>query len=712
MERRALAPILLALVVLSVMASACSADQVVEPTTTDTANEEATTTTVDDTPPPPEEVTFRIGLASGITTDNWWASLDTHQSIANDAFLGNGKTSLFVSSVPGFVYIPAAAASDMPEEAVPEGDVWVVEQRLRRDMTWSDGRPLTAADLVFYFDTVREFDLGGKHAENLPSDVLSITAPDASTVRIEFASDPGLAVWETGVGFAPFVPSHYWAGHVEAAREAASAASAGITPAAAIQAIVDASLADDVAGNDIAAADVTEEDISTYVADIEMGAGRAHLYGVSGVGEPSVGASIVSAWEPGQGGVTTANPSFFDMGTESTFYGDGSIRVANAERGEDRVYGGAGSGDVSVTYLQGPFVSEVEWIEYDSRATAYEQLYAGEIDFVFDPSGVTTGLRRELATNPGLEFSVSQGEGFRYMAFNLRKAPMSDLAFRAAIAAVIDKEFVANDVLDGVVVPAYTIVHPELTAFHNAGVAKAGWTDDGPMDEPERLETAIQILSEAGYTWATKPVVERDDDGAFVDVVPGAGLTMPNGVPVPPLTLLSSGEAHDPYRATYATWIEHWMTDLGVTVVVEPSDFESIVEAVFPPQTPESALAWDIYILGWGGAEPSLPGTSLTAFFHSNQDSVDFGGYNTPGYRSPEFDAVADAFLTAETIDEAAVLTRDMEAIVARDLPYVVLFRTRVVEAYHRDVSFPVNAIVGGHHLYPRVWMSSVKLDR
>lgn len=698
----------LGLLGLAMVVASCSGEDVADSTTTSIVAERRTTTTaeIEEAPPP-----FRIGLFSGITTDNWWASLDSHQSDANDAFLGNGKTSLFTTSLPGFVFVPAAAGTDVPNKAVQESDAWVVEQPVREDMSWSDGEPLTANDLAFYFDVVREFDLPNEHAATFPPDVLSVTAPDAYTVRIEFASDPGLDVWETGIGLAPFVPSHFWGEHVEMARRTAADAIAGISSAEATQAIVDSSLADDNPENDIASEDVTDDDIASFRVDAGAAAGRNFLYGVSGVGEPSAGAAIVTEWQSGALGITMANANYFDNGTERTLYSDGSFRIANPERGEDRVFGGAGAGDVTVTYLDGPFVSEVHWIELDTRAAAYEKLYAGELDFVFDPSGVTKGLRAELATNPDLRFAVNQSEGFRYMAFNLRKPPMSDVAFRHAIATVINKEFVANDVLDGVVSPGYTIIHPELTASYNADLEKPGWVDGAPMGEATRYDRAIQILKDAGYTWATEPEVNGAPDGTLIDVMPGEGMVMPNGAAVPPLTLLSSEQEYDPYRATFATWIERWMNDLGIPVSSEPTDFQAIVEATFPPQTPETALAWDMYMLGWGGADPSLPGTSMRAFFHSDQDAVDFGGYNTPGYRSTEFDAAAEAFLAAETVDEAAALTREMEAIVARDLPYIVLFRTQLVEAHRRVVSFPVESIVGGHHLYPRVWASSVNVN-
>ncbi|HUF14607.1 MAG TPA: ABC transporter substrate-binding protein [Acidimicrobiia bacterium] len=656
---------------------------------------------------------LRIGLIANITTDNWWASLDTESASQNQAYLTNSKTTLFRLALPGFVYVPAMATTEAPVEPVQEGDVWVVEQPIHEDRTWSDGTPITANDLAFYFDTVKEFNLGSDHASSFSPAVLSITAPDDHTVRVEFSEAPGLNVWNNGVGFASFVPSHFWQEHVDAARAAAESVTAGITSEDATAAIVEAAAGDDDPDNDIAAGDVTQEQIDEYITDAGSQEAVSVLYTVSGVGEPSAGPVIVDQWEAGAFAATVANPGYVASGTENTLYSDGSFRIANAERGEDAVYGGEGRGEVVAHYIEGPFVSEILWVEHTTKESAYEKLAAGELDYVYDPTGLTSGLHSELATFPDLQFSVNQSEGFRYMAFNMRKAPMSDLAFRRATATVINKELIADTVLADAVFPGYTIIHPDLTAHYNADVERAGWADGEPMTEADRFNSAIQILRDAGYTWTTEPVVVTDAGGNFLEVAPkGEGLTMPNGTSVPELTILTPGPEYDPFRATFSIYIEAWMQDLGIPVTAEATDFDAIRIATFPPQTPESALAWDMYVLGWGPSEPSLPGAALRAFFHSDQDVVTGGGFNVPGYRSAEFDAIANAFDAAVTLEEAAALTKEMDAIVARDLPYVVLFRTPIIEAFRSNVRFPVDQIMGGQSGYPNAWPNAVDVTQ
>ncbi len=706
------------LAVFALVVAACTSGDTTDTTEGDdgggavtTEGDGTTDTTEDDgdEAAPVEGGTFNIGFISNITTDNWWAALDTLSSTYNQAYLGNAKTALFTLTNPGFVYVPGIASTSEPVTAVEEGDVWVVEQPIRTDMVWSDGVTVTANDLAFYFDVTREFNLGSNHAASFVPAVLSVTAPSDDVVRIEFETEPGLAVWQNGVGFAPFVPSHFWAPHVADARAAAAELASTVTDEEAVEAIVAASLEDEDPETDIAEEDVTQEDIDAWIADSVANEALTVLYAVTAPMEPSAGSQVFDQWETGAFAATVSNASYFDSGTVNTLYADGSFQIVNSDRGEDAVYGGDASGGPVDSYVEGPFVSEILWIEHGTKDAAYEKLAAGEIDYVYDPTGITSGLRNELASNPDLNFSVNQTEGFRYLAFNVRKAPMSDLAFRQAVAIVINKELVADTVLAGAVFPGYTIIHPSLTVFYNTDVPRAGWGDDGPLSEADRFLDAVQILKDAGYTWDAEPII--DPENADPVGTAGVGLTMPNGTKIPEIRILAPGPGYDPFRATFSIWVEQWMNDLGIPAVADPTDFNAIVSAVFPPQTEESATAWDMYMLGWGGGDVSLPGTSQVAFFHSREDAVTGGGFNTPGYKSDRFDAVADAFEAATDVASAAELTKEMDLILAEELPYVVLFRTPIIEAYVSSVVFPANTIMGGHSGFPNGWPSAVQVS-
>lgn len=657
---------LFSLVCVLVIAVAACSGETAETTSTSTTEPPpiATTSTL---PPDPavDGPVFRVGLTAPVTAANWWAAMDTIGTPSDRAIFAHTKTALFDLTRPGFARVPALAATDEPVPAEEQDSTWVVEQPIRDDLSWSDGEPLTAQDLAFYFDVVREFELGGSHATAFPASVVDVSAVDDYTVRVEFEAEPSLSDWQAGVAMTPFVPAHYWEDHVSGARDVAESR--------------------------------------------DLDAGRRHLLSTETRDEPSSGVLVLESLGKDLARARS-NPDYFARGSETTVYSDGSVRVAGPAG--DEVYGGDAAGEVVAHHVVGPFISGVEWRTFEGEDPAYAALVDGEIDFVLDPDGMGLSRYNELAGKRDIELSISPGDGFRFIAFNLRKPPMSDPVFREAVATVIDRDLVASSLFNGTLFPAHTVIHPDLTMFHNPDVERPGGAGNGLMAQGQGFERAIGILAEAGYTWDVEPELVHGADGRLVDVVAGEGLEMPNGVDVPALTIAAApSSVEDPIRATYALWISQWIADLGVPVATEVTDLESAAATILEPETSEDVLSWDLHVLGWGAPNPALPGLSLIALFHSS-NRVEAGGLNATGYSSADFDAAAEEFLASRTMADAGRWTKEMERIIAEDLPYVTLYRPAVIEAYGSAVTFPVDAIMGGHGALPAAWPESVRIGR
>ena len=59
-------------------------------------------------------------------------------------------------------------------------------------------------------------------------------------------------------------------------------------------------------------------------------------------------------------------------------------------------------------------------------------------------------------------------------------------------------------------------------------------------------------------------------------------------------------------------------------------------------------------------------------------------------------DAKADDLKAETDLNEAARIVREMDAILANDVPYVVLFTTPVLEAYRNTLEFPSTEVLDG----------------
>jgi ABC-type transport system substrate-binding protein len=302
-----------------------------------------------------------------------------------------------------------------------------------------------------------------------------------------------------------------------------------------------------------------------------------------------------SEWEPGAFARNVSNENYPFAGSTTRLYADGTYEFNSPGAGIDVQYYGEGGGEVTHEYTEGPFAGEVTYSIYTSQDAAVLALTSGEVDYMLTSLGLQRGLQQLILAEPDLDLIVNPSNAYRYLAFNTRKAPMNDTAFRQAMACLIDKEFMANTVLGGAAIPVWSQV-PEGNAFwYNPDAPR--WCQG--LTQEERLNTAVQLLEDAGYTWDTKPVWDPDN----LDALPkGEGLRSPNGDLIPEMTLLAPGPGYDPLRATYALFIEDWANDLGVPVRAEPTGFNVIVDAVFTtdPQ-------FDMYILGW--TLNTLPGS-------------------------------------------------------------------------------------------------------
>jgi ABC-type transport system substrate-binding protein len=323
----------------------------------------------------------------------------------------------------------------------------------------------------------------------------------------------------------------------------------------------------------------------------------------------------------------------------------------------------------------------VQYVVYDTEAAAVTALAASEIDAILSPKGLPESQLEEVASNPRIEIEHSPANAVRYLGFNLNRSPMSDKAFRNALALLVDREELAERVAPGASA-AYAFVSPANQAWYDTTKADA-IAERFRGDLATRLQAAVATLEGAGYAWTAEPTV-----GANGGVVPGTGLTIGGVVPAP-LTILTSGDAYDPSRPDYAAEIGGVLGWLGFEATPVETDFDSVVDLAFTPGE-DGSLHYDMYLLGWTLGNPTLPG-HYRALFASD------GELNNTGYRSTAFDAQLAAYESANHREEAIEALWEMESILAADLPYLLLYTSQIAEVYRTDrVAYGLEAGLGG----------------
>ncbi len=628
---------------------------------------------------------LEVGIFEDMSTTNIWNRLGPGSTVWNTYVQGGKVLSLYGTAAPSWAWLPSLAdgfpsdflaAAECTRECIrwceeidgiecteicktvckiaeeyPDSYISLVP--LRQGITWSDGTPFTADDVVFTYellltevaeDTNMALAFGGNWPSYAPDALLAVEKVDDYTVAFVFSYVPGLGEWTYGSLTAPIVQKAFWQPYYQAAMA---------TP--------------DPSGS---------------------------LMAVVPEGEPILGGYDLARWEPGAFAEIRPNPNYAFRGETVTLYEGGGAIVDNPKMGIHlEAYGGA-TGDVIVSTVEGPYVESIIYPIYLNQDAAVLALQQGEISYMLNPLGIAKGFRERLEGAANIEIIENPPWGFRFLGFNMRKAPMSYQAFRAAVATVLDREYLAENVFKGIVFPYYSVVPDSNPFWHNPNIHIYG----KGLDHFGKVEEAVRLLKEAGFSWEAEPVVlDRDQprmarvggklaDGTIVDKP--SGLKLPDGTPCPNVEFLIMTSGYDPLRHTFGLYIEQWCQEIGLPVEAVPTGFNLISERVFDLQD------FDMYLMGWSLGNPAFP-DYLYYFWHSSQ--TELGGFNANGYVNPEFDALAERFLATNDLEEARELCFRMQEILAIDLPYVVLFDTMIAEAYRADmIEFPFTETLGG----------------
>lgn len=256
-------------------------------------------------------------------------------------------------------------------------------------------------------------------------------------------------------------------------------------------------------------------------------------------------------------------------------------------------------------------------------AAASRRFMAGELHFTTDiPADQVKFLKERL----GDQVKIAPYLGTYYLAFNMAKKPFDDVRVRTALAMSIDREFIAEQIWGGTMIPAYGFVPPGIGNYGKPAVA--GWAEKSPID---REDEAKKLLAAAGYG------------------------------PGKPLKVEIRYNTTDNNRRTVVAIADQWK-QIGVETTFINTDGRT--HFAFLRERGD----FDVARAGWIG-DYSDPQNFLFLLQSDNK------GFNYARYENAEFDKLMkDAEVETDLQKRAAILLRADE-IMQRDQPYAsVLF--------------------------------------
>jgi oligopeptide transport system substrate-binding protein len=141
-------------------------------------------------------------------------------------------------------------------------------------------------------------------------------------------------------------------------------------------------------------------------------------------------------------------------------------------------------------------IDTINWLPFEDRSACLRRFEAGEVHICSDvPAEQMTYMTDNLPDN----LRLAPYLGTYYLPVKVEKEKLADPRVRQAISMAIDRDFIAEQVWQSTMIPAYSLVPPGISNYV-ADAPRLPYAEDDLLD---REDAAIALLAEAGVDPAT-----------------------------------------------------------------------------------------------------------------------------------------------------------------------------------------------------------------
>ena len=306
-----------------------------------------------------------------------------------------------------------------------------------------------------------------------------------------------------------------------------------------------------------------------------------------------------------------------------------------------------------------PKIDEIIFNTYQNADNMVADLRTGALDVAWD---IPKAQFQALSSTPGIKTLAGMGMPAEdELCFNAYKGASSlanpavkDPAFRRALNWAVDRNKIVQLAYDGYATPGSSIIP---SGYYSPAL---DWHWQPPADEAYGfdLNKARQLLAQAGYK-------DSDGDGIVNDPHTGKDVV---------LRLWARSESTSSQIS--ARLIAGWFRQVGVKINLSVMDDGAISDKNYNTVNGKYAPDFDMYVWGWGwDVDPDF---ALSVFTTSQ-----INGWSDCGWADPAYDKLYTLQQTTIDPQQRKQVVWQMEEMLYRESPYIVLAYPKELEAYN-----------------------------
>ena len=312
-----------------------------------------------------------------------------------------------------------------------------------------------------------------------------------------------------------------------------------------------------------------------------------------------------------------------------------------------------------------PHMDQVIYRIYNNEDALAAAVANGEVDFAYFVSaniintlktkpGVTTRAAivpsfGEIGLNGGSSFETNTTNGFSPHGDGAHA--LTDVRVRQAIRMAVDSDSLVKKVLQGYGEPAQSPVQPD---------AATGKWQPGPSapDLSFNIANANALLDQAGY--------KMGPDGVRIDPTNGK-----------PLEFRYYTRTSDPNTIAVAPFVQAWLKEIGIKVDIQSVTSTKLGNII-------DAGTYDMFQWGW---YPNVDPNYILDIFTCGERPPDANTYRPSDsyYCNPEYDKLYKAQQAESDFAKRTAIVHQMQDILYRDQPYIMLWYDAALEAWRSD---------------------------